>query len=78
MHIGIITSSLGDRGTQVECADGMTNPTNGALNAHANDQGHLVNRGGADEAPRGQPPSGAKVSIACLEQANVVAGDGGT
>ena len=45
MHIGVVTSALGPRGGDV------CNPADkaGALNAHNDDQGHLINRGGDDE-----------------------------
>ncbi len=49
MHIGIVTSSLGGRGGD-QCSAFDTNPTNPALNAHNDDRGELVNRGGASEA----------------------------
>jgi hypothetical protein len=48
MHIGIITSSLGGRGSD-QCDPTAMNPANMALNAHNDDQGHLINRGGAME-----------------------------
>src|SRR5579883_498532 len=48
MHIGIVTSSLGGRGGN-ECPASDTNPANMTLNAHEDDQGHLINRGGTDE-----------------------------
>ncbi len=48
MHIGIVSSSLGGRGSD-ECDPAGTNPANPSLNAHNDDQGHLINRGGADE-----------------------------
>ncbi|HZU83072.1 MAG TPA: hypothetical protein VE987_09160 [Polyangiaceae bacterium] len=48
MHVGIVTSSLGGRsGNQCPATD--VSPVDGTLNAHEDDQGHLVNRGGADE-----------------------------
>ncbi|MDP9150465.1 MAG: hypothetical protein M3O36_11075 [Myxococcota bacterium] len=47
MHIGIVTSSLGGRGGDV-CSPTETNPSK-ALNAHNDDRGQLVNRGGASE-----------------------------
>ncbi|MDP9035734.1 MAG: hypothetical protein M3O50_13095 [Myxococcota bacterium] len=49
MHIGIVTSSLGGRGGDI-CNATDTNPANAALNAHNDDRGELVNRGGASEA----------------------------
>jgi hypothetical protein len=48
MHIGIVSSSLGGRGSD-QCDPGATNPANGKLNAHNDDKGHLIDRGGADE-----------------------------
>ena len=48
MHIGIITSSLGGRGSDA-CDPNAMNPANFALNAHNDDQGHLINRAGANE-----------------------------
>jgi len=50
MHIGIVTSSLGGRGGN-ECSPADLNPANMALNAHEDDRGELVNRGGDSEAP---------------------------
>jgi hypothetical protein len=50
MHIGIVTSSLGGRGSDV-CDPNAKSPANQSLNAHNDDQGHLINRGGADEHP---------------------------
>jgi len=44
MHLGIITSSLGGRGGSMTCDPTATNPTNTALNAHNDDQAHLINR----------------------------------
>ena len=52
MHIGIVSSSLGGRGSD-SCPPTDTNPTNTALNAHNDDKGHLLNRGGADETAVG-------------------------
>ncbi|MBP9113919.1 MAG: hypothetical protein KBF88_13995 [Polyangiaceae bacterium] len=49
MHVGVITSSLGPRGSD-ECRD-RKNPSNPALDSHNNDRAHLINRGGAGEAP---------------------------
>ncbi len=49
MHIGIVSSSLGGRGSDGTCPDNLTNDANPSLNAHANDKGHLLNRGGDDE-----------------------------
>jgi hypothetical protein len=50
MHIGIVTSSLGGRGGN-QCPADATNETNMNLSAHNDDQGHLINRGGAMETP---------------------------
>jgi hypothetical protein len=46
MHLGIVTSSLGPRGGN------LCNPsaTDGSLNAHNDDRGELIDRGGATEA----------------------------
>jgi hypothetical protein len=46
MHIGVVTSSLGGRGGD-QCSATTTNPANMALNAHNDDRGELINRGGA-------------------------------
>ena len=48
MHIGIVSSSLGGRGSNL-CDPAATNPANMSLNAHNDDQGHLINRAGSDE-----------------------------
>src|SRR4029077_7297635 len=49
MHIGIVTSSLGGRGASMTCDATMQNGANMLLNAHNDDKGELINRGGADE-----------------------------
>jgi hypothetical protein len=49
LHVGIVSSSLGAAGAQHTCTATATNPTNTLLNAHDDDQGHLLARGGADE-----------------------------
>ncbi len=48
MHIGILSSSLGGRGSDA-CSVANVNETNPALNGHNDDSGHLLNRGGDDE-----------------------------
>jgi hypothetical protein len=50
MHIGIVTSSLGGRGGN-QCPPDAMNEANHNLNAHNDDQGRLINRGGDSEAP---------------------------
>jgi hypothetical protein len=50
MHVGIITSSLGGRGSD-QCSATQTNPANQALNAHGDDRGELINRGGVASDP---------------------------
>jgi hypothetical protein len=50
LHIGIVTSSLGGRGGD-QCQANQTNPTNPALNAHNDDRGELINRGGVAADP---------------------------
>ena len=52
MHIGIVSSSLGGRGSDA-CPATSTNGANPALNAHNDDAGHLINRAGADEHAAG-------------------------
>jgi hypothetical protein len=47
MHVGVVTSSLGPRGGDVCSPDAM----DGALNAHNDDKGELINRSGPSEAP---------------------------
>jgi hypothetical protein len=46
MHIGVLSSSLGGRGSDSCPTMGMnsTNPANPSLSAHNDDQGHLLNR----------------------------------
>jgi hypothetical protein len=51
MHIGIVTSSLGGRGASATCPADMTSDANPNLNAHNDDRGELVNRGGDNETP---------------------------
>jgi hypothetical protein len=55
LHVGIVTSSLGGRGS--DACPPEQNPANPSLDAHNDDNGHLVMRGGADEhaIPDGQP-----------------------
>jgi hypothetical protein len=48
MHIGIVSSSLGARGGNV-CDPTTMNPANMNLNAHQDDRGELIARGGANE-----------------------------
>jgi hypothetical protein len=48
MHIGIVTSSLGGRGSD-QCDPKETNHANTALLAHNDDRGELIVRGGASE-----------------------------
>jgi hypothetical protein len=50
MHIGIVSSSLGGRGSN-QCDPSLPNPANTNLQSHNNDNGELINRGGANEAP---------------------------
>jgi hypothetical protein len=51
MHIGILSSALGSRGGDL-CPD-TTDPSNSSLSAHDNDNGELLNRAGASQAPLG-------------------------
>ncbi|MDP8998525.1 MAG: hypothetical protein M3O46_00255, partial [Myxococcota bacterium] len=48
MHIGIVTSSLGGRGGN-QCPTDAKNETNMNLDAHNDDRGELINRGGDSE-----------------------------
>jgi hypothetical protein len=57
MHLGIVSSSLGGRGSATTCSASDTNPANPALNAHNNDNGELINRGGANETPVANAPN---------------------
>lgn len=50
MHIGIISSALGGRGSD-SCNPKTANPRNPALNGHNDDGGRLINRAGDDESP---------------------------
>ncbi len=50
MHLGIVSSSLGGRGSK-SCPASAKSPTNDALNRHNDDKAHLVNRVGANEVP---------------------------
>jgi hypothetical protein len=50
MHIGVVSSSLGGRGGD-ECPTSTMNPANPALNAHNDDRGELLNRGGVPGDP---------------------------
>ncbi len=47
LHVGIVTSSLGGRGSD-SCPE-QSSPHDPSLLAHDNDRGHLINRGGTDE-----------------------------
>jgi hypothetical protein len=50
MHIGIVTSSLGGRGGTSTCSpDEMNSASTLGLNAHNDDRGRLINRGGQAE-----------------------------
>jgi hypothetical protein len=51
MHIGIVTSSLGGRGSSTCPTSGTAskNPANPTLDAHNDDRGHLIDRAGDDE-----------------------------
>jgi len=49
MHLGIVSSSLGARGGDV-CSPAKMNPANTSLNAHQDDRGELVARGGVAES----------------------------
>jgi hypothetical protein len=51
MHLGIVSSSLGGRGSSTICSATDVNPANTALNAHNDDRGELINRGGPSEVP---------------------------
>jgi hypothetical protein len=55
MHVGIVTSSLGGRGGD-QCPINGTNPAAPALNAHNDDRGELVNRGGVLGDPTVESP----------------------
>jgi hypothetical protein len=55
MHVGIITSSLGGRGSDA-CPDNATNPAAPSLSAHMNDNGELINRGGVQGNPTVENP----------------------
>jgi len=48
MHVGIITSSLGGLGGDI-CRPDTMNLANPSLNAHDDDRGELINRGGTNE-----------------------------
>src|SRR5579872_1224354 len=50
MHLGIVSTSLGGRGGD-QCAPDQANPANVALNAHDDDQAHLIIRWGVNELP---------------------------
>jgi hypothetical protein len=55
MHVGIVTSSLGGRGGD-QCPANGANPAAPSLNAHNDDRGELVNRGGVLGAPTTESP----------------------
>jgi hypothetical protein len=50
MHIGIVSSSLGGRGSN-QCDPSLPNQAVPSLPSHNNDNGELINRGGATETP---------------------------
>jgi hypothetical protein len=52
LHIAIVSSSLGGRGSDL-CASPAPNPVNPALDRHNDDQGHLLNRAGDNEVALG-------------------------
>jgi hypothetical protein len=54
MHVGIVSSSLGGRGSNNCAADAM-NPTDPSLSAHNDDRGHLINR--SDNGNGGETPN---------------------
>ncbi len=57
MHIGVVTSSLGDRGGD-ECATGTIETTSGiTVDAHRDDQGHLIDRTSTATEPFGAGPT---------------------
>ena len=70
MHIGIVTSSLGGRGSDA-CDPSATNPANPALNAHNDDGGRLINRGGANETAVGDANPGGFLAWLPPVQANM-------
>jgi hypothetical protein len=49
LHVGIVTSSLGGRGS--DACPPRPNPVDPSLDAHDDDHGHLIMRGGQDEHP---------------------------
>ena len=55
MHIGIVTSSLGQRAPEGvppdQCDPARSNDADPSLPSHADDRGELVNRGGSQEIP---------------------------
>jgi hypothetical protein len=55
MHIGVISSSLGSRGSD-QCDPSLMNPANMALSAHTDDRGELINRGGVNGDPTIENP----------------------
>ncbi|HEY4013003.1 MAG TPA: hypothetical protein VGM06_06680, partial [Polyangiaceae bacterium] len=57
MHLGIVSSSLGGRGSATTCNATDPNPANTALNSHNNDNAYLIARGGANETPIANAPS---------------------
>ncbi len=50
MHLGIVSSSLGGRGS-TQCDPTAVNQANPALPSHNDDRGELINRGGDNETP---------------------------
>jgi hypothetical protein len=50
MHIGVVSSSLGSRGSD-QCDPTLMNPANAQLNAHMDDRGELLARGGVPGDP---------------------------
>jgi hypothetical protein len=57
MHLGIVSSSLGGRGSSTTCSPSDPNPANTALNGHNDDHAYLIARGGANETPIAKAPS---------------------
>jgi hypothetical protein len=61
IHIGIVSSSLGGRGSNT-CPADARNPANGSLSANNDDKGHLLNRSTNNEVP--SPSTGSSNFLA--------------
>ena len=63
MHIGVVTSSLGNRGGDACPATTIMSQSGVTVNAFKDDQGHLINRTTTKAAPNGSGPALGEASV---------------